>query len=190
MRQDPNIILVGEIRDQETTSLAIQAALTGHLVFSTLHTNDSATAIPRLLDLGAEPFLIASILNAAIAQRIVRRICPSCKYSYVPDKEVEDTIRTTLAQYLPTKYQNISLTLYKGKGCSECQGTGYFGRIGIYEILVVNNAINKLVLQRANAAEITREARKNGMIIMQQDGYLKALDGLTTVTEILRVSES
>ena len=103
---------------------------------------------------------------------------------------MEDTIRTTLAQYLPTKYQNISLTLYKGKGCSECQGTGYFGRIGIYEILVVNNAINKLVLQRANAAEITREARKNGMIIMQQDGYLKALDGLTTVTEILRVSES
>ncbi len=190
LRQDPNIILVGEIRDQETTSLAIQAALTGHLVFSTLHTNDSATAIHSLLDLGAEPFLIASILNAAIAQRIVRRICSSCKYSFAPDKEVDNAIRTTLGHYLPNIYRDKPLILYKGKGCSECQGTGYFGRIGIYEILVVNNAINKLVLQRANAANISQEARKNGMIIMQQDGYLKVLDGLTTVEEILRVSES
>ena len=137
LRQDPNIILVGEIRDQETTNLAIQAALTGHLVFSTLHTNDAATAIPRLIDLGAEPFLVASVLAATVGQRIMRKICPSCKISYQPSKEIEDSVRKTLGPLLPTKFANQPLTFYKGKGCDECGQSGYYGRVGIFEVCLL-----------------------------------------------------
>jgi len=189
LRQDPNIILVGEIRDRETTQLAIQAALTGHLVFSTLHTNDAATAIPRLIDLGAEVFLIASVLNASIAQRIVRRICPFCKKNYEPPKEVVEEIQKTLGPNLPKIYQEKPIILAKGSGCNECNNTGYLGRIGIFEVLKVTPKINRLILAHASAKEIEKQALEDGMITMKQDGYLKALEGITTIEEVLRVAE-
>src|SRR3989339_983283 len=156
LRQDPNIILVGEIRDQETTNLAIQAALTGHLVFSTLHTNDAATSIPRLIDLGAEPFLIASVLNAVVAQRIVRKLCNSCKTEYTPDIEVAKNIVTVLKGLIPNNLQQDPglLRLYKGLGCTECNNMGYFGRVGIFEVLKVTNAIIHLIIQHSTAKDI------------------------------------
>lgn len=191
LRQDPNIILVGEIRDKETTSLAIQAALTGHLVFSTLHTNDSATSIPRLIDLGGEPFLIASVLNAALAQRIVRKVCENCKEEFIPEQNVQNNIKEILGELLPKQYKdNTPIKLYRGKGnCEECQNTGYYGRVGIFEVLKVTTAINKLILQEANAKDIYAQSVRDGMINMKQDGYLKALAGITTIEEILRVAE-
>jgi len=191
LRQDPNIILVGEIRDKETTQLAIQAALTGHLVFSTLHTNDAATSIPRLIDLGGEPFLIASVLNASIAQRIVRRICPSCKTTYDAPPPVQQNIRDVLGSLLPKNYsENQPIKLTKGVGCSECNNTGFLGRIAIFEVLKVTPAINKMILQQASGKEIENQAKIDGLITMKQDGYLKALDGITTIEEVLRVAET
>ncbi len=189
LRQDPNIILVGEIRDKETTQLAIQAALTGHLVFSTLHTNDSATAIPRLIDLGGEPFLIASVLTAVVAQRITRRICQFCKVSYQPEKEVIENIKSVLGDYLPKIYQEKPITLYKGLGCNECSQTGYYGRIAIFEVLKITSSINRLILKQESAKIIEDQAKKEGLMTMKQDGYLKALDGITTIEEVLRVAE-
>jgi type II secretory ATPase GspE/PulE/Tfp pilus assembly ATPase PilB-like protein len=191
LRQDPNIILVGEIRDKETTQLAIQAALTGHLVFSTLHTNDAATAIPRLIDLGGEPFLIASVLNASIAQRIVRRICPYCTEQYEPPEEIKSQIKEVLGDLLPKQYKDgEKIVLSRGKGCNECNLSGYLGRIAIFELLKVTSAINKMIVQEASAKDVENLARKDGnLIIMKQDGYLKALEGMTTIQEVLRVAE-
>ncbi len=192
LRQDPNIILVGEIRDSETVDLAIQAALTGHLVFSTLHTNDAAGAIPRLIDLGAEPFLIASALNAVVAQRITRRICPSCKEEYEPTEEVQADMHSTLGPLLAA---GQSIKLYRGKtvgsdgkACTTCGGSGYYGRIGIYEVFPVNESMAKLILRHAPAQDIEKQAIDDGMVTMRQDGYLKALDGVTTIEEVLRVA--
>jgi type IV pilus assembly protein PilB len=189
LRQDPNIILVGEIRDKETTQLAIQAALTGHLVFATLHTNDAATTIPRLIDLGGEPFLIASVLIASLAQRIVRRICEDCKTWFEPAKEIQDEIKNTLGKYLPAKYATESIKIAKGKGCGECNNTGYLGRIGIFEILKISPTINNMILKSQTAVDIENKAREEGFVIRRQDGYLKVLLGLTTVEEVLRVAE-
>lgn len=188
LRQDPNIILVGEIRDSETTGLAIQAALTGHLVFSTLHTNDAATALPRLLDMGGEPFLVASCLNAIIGQRICRKICPNCKEPYQPAEEAINNLKTVLGTlFQEPKIGKIKLS--KGKGCGECNQTGYFGRIGIFEVLPVSEKIGRLVLERASSAQIEEEAVHEGMITMKQDGYLKIIEGITTIEEVLRVAE-
>jgi len=190
LRQDPNIILVGEIRDTETTQLAIQAALTGHLVFSTLHTNDAATAIPRLIDLGAEPFLISSVLSASLAQRITRRICNSCKEWYVPTPEILENIKNVLGTVLPNKYtKGEPVRIAKGKGCQECNFTGYLGRIAIFEVLKITPAVNKLILRAASAKEIEEQAKNEDLITMKQDGYLKVLEGETTIEEILRVAE-
>lgn len=190
LRQDPNIILVGEIRDSETTSLAIQAALTGHLVFSTLHTNDAATAIPRLIDLGAEPFLIASVVNASVAQRIVRKICDHCKEWFEPPAEVVQNIKEILGDFLPKQYQEGKpIQLARGKGCNECGNTGYIGRVAIFEVIKITPTINKMILQENSAREIEAQAVKEGAIIMKQDGYLKALDGATSLQEVLRVAE-
>jgi type IV pilus assembly protein PilB len=190
LRQDPNIILVGEIRDKETTQLAIQAALTGHLVFSTLHTNDSATAIPRLIDLGAEPFLIASVLNAVVAQRICRRVCQFCKKEYEPDEQVKKNIIDVLGDLLPKPYkEGKKIILAKGEGCSECSNTGYLGRIAIFEVLKVSLQITKMILKQESAKDIENQAKKEGLITMKQDGYLKVLDGITTIEEVLRVAE-
>jgi type IV pilus assembly protein PilB len=190
LRQDPNIILVGEVRDKETTQLAIQAALTGHLVFSTLHTNNAATAIPRLIDLGAESFLIASVLTAILAQRISRKICPYCKVSFKASDEITANIKAVLGPLFPKKYETEPIQLSKGKGCHECNQTGYLGRIAIFEILKVTSAINQHILRQESAEEIEKTAKKEGFIKMVEDGYLKVLDGVTTMEEVLRVAET
>jgi len=190
LRQDPNIILVGEIRDKETTQLAIQAALTGHLVFSTLHTNDSSTAIPRLIDLGAEPFLIASVLTSVVAQRICRRICPSCKTYYEPIPQIKEDIKSVLGSLYPKTYETQPVKLSKGKGCQECNQTGYLGRIAIFEVLKISPAVNRMILQQESAKAIEEIAKKEGLIMMKPDGYLKALEGMTTIEEVLRVAET
>jgi len=190
LRQDPNIILVGEIRDKETTQLAIQAALTGHLVFSTLHTNDSATAIPRLIDLGAEPFLIASVLNASMAQRICRKVCQYCKKEYEAPPQIQNNIKEVLGTLLPKLYEDGKpIHIFKGEGCNECNNTGYLGRIAIFEVLKITSTINRMILQQTAAKDIENQAKKEGLIMMKQDGYLKALDGITTIEEVLRVAE-
>lgn len=190
LRQDPNIILVGEVRDKETTQLAIQAALTGHLVFSTLHTNNAATAIPRLIDLGAESFLIASVLTAILAQRISRKICPYCRESFKASDEITANIKAVLGPLFPKKYETEPIQLSKGKGCHECNQTGYLGRIAIFEILKVTSAINQHILHQESAEEIEKTAKKEGFIKMVEDGYLKVLDGVTTMEEVLRVAET
>lgn len=187
LRQDPNIILVGEIRDNETTNLAVQAALTGHLVLSTLHTNNASTAIPRLLDLGAEPFLIVSVLNAVEAQRIVRRICNSCKKSYTPDANIVMDVKNILGKLYPVG--NDELVLYKGIGCRDCNNTGYLGRIGIFEAILITPAIARLILERATAPAIEKQAIEEGMISLKQDGYLKVISGITTIEEVIRVAQ-
>lgn len=192
LRQDPNIILVGEIRDGETAELAVQAALTGHLVFSTLHTNNAAGAIPRLLDLGAEPFLVASALNAVVGQRIARKVCPTCKEEYEPNEEVVKDIRANLGNLWSA---DKVIHLYRGKGttdgtaCSTCGGNGYVGRIGIFEVFAVTDSVSRLMLERAPMKTIEQQAIADGMITMKQDGYLKALEGITTLEEILRVAQ-
>lgn len=186
LRQDPNIILVGEIRDEETTELAIQAALTGHLVFSTLHTSSAAGALPRLLDLKAETFLLASTMNAVLAQRIVRKVCQACKTEYDPPAEMLEEMKTVLGKYFPKEKE---AKLYKGKGCDECGGTGYIGRVGIFESLNISEKIGSLILQHADSVTIEKQAIEEGMITMKQDGYLKVLAGLTTIEEVLRVAQ-
>lgn len=192
LRQDPNIILVGEIRDTETTDLAIQAALTGHLVFSTLHTNNASGAVPRLLDLGAEPFLVASALNAVVGQRIARRVCPTCKVQYSPEAAVVEDVLRVMGSLLPV---NTNIVLYRGKetngssACQACGGSGYLGRVGIFEVFPVSDTISKLILERSPMAQIEHQAVVDGMITMKQDGYQKALEGETTLEEVLRVAQ-
>ncbi len=185
LRQDPNIILVGEVRDAETAELAIQAALTGHQVFSTLHTNSAAGSLPRLLDMGMEPFLLASSVNAIQGQRILRKLCQHCRYPYAPPQEVAENIAQVLGPLAPRN----QLQLYKGKGCTECGGLGFSGRVGIYEVLVVSDKIMRLTLERASAGDIEKQAVSEGMMTMKQDGYLKVLEGITTLEEVLRVAQ-
>lgn len=186
LRQDPNIIMVGEIRDKETTELAIQASLTGHLVFSTLHTNDSSSALPRLLDLGAEPFLLASSMTCIVAQRVVRRTCPDCKEEYSPPLEVVEDIKKILGR-LYTVQGNLKLM--RGKKCARCSSTGYLGRVGIFEVLPITEKIARLILERVSAGQIEKQAVEEGMITMKQDGYLKVIEGVSTIEEVLRVAE-
>lgn len=185
LRQDPNIILVGEIRDQETTELAIQAALTGHLVFSTLHTSSAAGALPRLIDMGAETFLLASTMTAVVAQRIARKLCEDCKTSYAPPPEVLAEMQHVLGSLMPKG----EIKLYKGAGCDKCGAAGFLGRIGVYEVMTVTDKIAKLILEKSDAGTIENEAKTEGMITMKQDGYLKALEGQTTIDEIIRVAQ-
>src|SRR5260221_621354 len=189
LRQDPNIILVGEIRDKETTDLAIQAALTGHLVFSTLHTSDAAGVLPRLLDLGAENFLLASTMNAAVGQRIVRKICATCKETYTPAAKIIEEMKLVLGPLFPPNLLNTNIQLYKGKGCEKCGDSGYLGRVGIFEVLPISEKIGKLILEHPDADSISKESIAEGMITMKQDGYLKVLSGVTTIEEVLRVAQ-
>lgn len=191
LRQDPNIILVGEIRDSETTTLALQAALTGHLVFSTLHTNDAATAIPRLIDLGGEPFLISSVLNAVVAQRIVRKISPEARQEYNPGPELQQNIQEILGDLVPEKYKAdmSQMPLYKVPD-STGPDSGYHGRIGIFEAIRVSRTIQNLIVKNSTAAQIQDQAIAEGLITMIQDGYLKAMDGITTIEEVLRVAHT
>ena len=186
LRQDPNIIMVGEIRDKETTELAIQASLTGHLVFSTLHTNDASQAVPRLLDLKAEPFLLASSVTCIVAQRICRRVCMECKEEYNPLPEVKEDIKKVLGKLLEDKKE---IKLVRGKKCQACNNTGYRGRVGIFEVLPVTEKIARLILERSASGEIGKASLEEGMVTMKQDGYLKAIEGITTLEEVLRVAQ-
>ncbi len=181
VRQDPDVILVGEIRDSETAEISIQSALTGHLVFSTLHTNDAASAITRLVDMGVEPFLLASSINAILAQRLVRIICPHCKEAYTPDPE-------ELVKFRITR-DGVTEQVYRGRGCAKCHHTGYKGRCGIFELLVIDREMKNLILKTANAEEIKEQAVKNGMITLRRDGAMKVLQGITTIEEVYRVSK-
>ncbi|MBN1168808.1 type II/IV secretion system protein [Candidatus Woesebacteria bacterium] len=256
LRQDPNIILVGEIRDQETADLAIQASLTGHLVFATLHTNDASGALPRMMDMGAEPYLLASSMTAIVAQRVVRKIHEDCKESYTPEPAIVRELRSVLGGLWsksnnaldknipaaqtnvqqstqnvsnsqrvvrndqvdpgtasssnvsssqkapdknnsypvqtgtpPTGQEQVDIKLYRGKGDKQCNGSGYWGRVGIFEVLPVTEKISRLILERKPASDIEQEARMEGMITLKQDGYLKVLEGMTTMEEVLRVAQ-
>lgn len=193
LRQDPDIVMVGEIRDQETARLAVQASLTGHLVLATLHTNNAAGAIPRLIDMGIEPFLLASTINVVAAQRLTRKICDNCKMEYMANDEQVEEIEKVLSN-VPgfdfaklLRQNNNKLILYKGKGCPECGDSGYKGRIGIFEAFSIDEGIMGLISDSAVANEIEKVAVSNGMITMIQDGYLKVLEGMTTIEEVLRV---
>ncbi|HRI05357.1 MAG TPA: GspE/PulE family protein [Candidatus Dojkabacteria bacterium] len=218
LRQDPDIVMVGEIRDQETAQLAVQASLTGHLVLSTLHTNSSAAAVPRLLDMGIESYLLASTLRCVVAQRLPRRICKHCVEAYPANPEIVQNIKETLASVknfdvvgyarklaeaskgreadgisvkAPDKDPSGTdqVYLYRGKGCDRCGGTGYKGRVGIFEVLIVNEKIGRLMMQDVLTSDVEKSAIEDGMITMIQDGYLKAIEGITTIEEVLRVSK-
>ncbi|MBM3463769.1 MAG: type II secretion system protein GspE, partial [Armatimonadetes bacterium] len=180
LRQDPDIIMVGEIRDTETARIAVEAALTGHLVLSTLHTNDSSGAITRLVEMGVEPFLCASSIIGVLAQRLARGICPNCKESYTPP--IESIKRFGLSAFTDTE-----ITFYKGRGCDHCKMTGYRGRQGIFEVLTISDRVRGLILQRASTTEIRQSAMEEGMKTMQDDGLRKVLDGITSIEECLRV---
>ncbi len=193
VRQDPDIIMVGEIRDEETAGIAVNSALTGHLVLSTLHTNDAATTLPRLLDMGIEPFLVASTVNVAIAQRLVREICEKCRGSYQLTKEEKRIIesRPRIGEILKARgYKNLDkVYLYKGNGCKVCANTGFLGRTGIFEVLEMADNIKDLIVKRASSDEIAKVARQNGMTTMLEDGMEKVFQGVTTLQELMRVAE-
>jgi type IV pilus assembly protein PilB len=178
LRQAPNIILVGEIRDKETAEIAVQASLTGHLVFSTLHTNDAPSAITRLVDIGVQPFLIASSVIAIMAQRLVRTNCPKCKEPYKPG---EDELKSAGL----TKEQITKATFMRGRGCNHCNQTGYRGRIGIFEMMKLNSQIRELTFAQAPAQTIRQIARNGGMRNLLQDGMAKVMKGVTTIQEVL-----
>ncbi len=193
LRQDPDICMVGEIRDLETSEIAIQAALTGHLMLSTIHTNSASGAIPRFLSMGVKPFLLAPALNAIIGQRLVRRICENCKEEITIEPETLEKIKKELLALPETEKKNVDLNnlhFYHGKGCPACSGLGYKGRIGIYEIFTMNKDLEKIILSSEISEYTIQElAVKNGMVTMLQDGLLKALDQITTVEEVYRVTE-
>lgn len=218
LRQDPDIVMVGEIRDQETAELAVQASLTGHLVLSTLHTNSAPAAIPRLLDMGIEPYLLASTIRLIVAQRLPRKVCKHCIEAYPAPPEIVDDILKEFSdvpnfdivgyinQVIAKKKQNgengasvmkeakigpdgkPEIYLYRGKGCDRCGGNGYSGRVGIFEVLDVTEKVGRMIMERVTADEILKEAKMGGMLTMVEDGYLKALEGITTLEEVMRVS--
>jgi len=180
LRQDPDIIMVGEMRDLETAEVAVQAALTGHLVLSTLHTNDAPGAVTRMIDMGLEPFLVSASVIAILAQRLVRTICPNCKEKYTPTKEELEDIGLS---------GETKIDFYKGKGCDKCMGTGYKGRISIFELMIPDEDIRNMVIAKSPLGEIRKKALALGMIAMQDDGINKIKDGITTVEEVLRVTQ-
>lgn len=217
LRQDPDIVMVGEIRDEETAQLAVQASLTGHLVLSTLHTNSAAAAIPRLMDMGIEPYLLASTIRAVAAQRLPRTICKDCIEAYpAPEEVVEEIMEVmkSVENFDLVNYMNRVIAskkgegassfmkapeigpdgkpiiyLYRGKGCDKCGGSGYSGRVGIFEVLDVTENISRMIMENVTADDIQKVGEKQGMLTMTQDGYLKALEGITTLEEVLRVSK-
>ena len=194
--------MVGEIRDKETAEVAIHAAMTGHLVLSTLHTNDAPTTLPRLVDMDIPPFLVGFTTNIIIAQRLVRKICPYCKKDYKLSKEeIKELEKMTHGQNLGKLFtseniqdkditSNISqMTFYRGEGCSKCGNTGYKGRLGIYEVLVIDEPLTKMINERGTAQDIKNYAESNGMINLFEDGLIKAKQGTTTIEEVLRVTK-
>jgi general secretion pathway protein E len=181
LRQDPDVIMVGEVRDSETAEIAITAALTGHLVFSTIHTNDSFGAITRLVDMGIEPFLVSSSILAVLAQRLVRKLCVDCKEAYAP----------TQAELARIGVRNGSAngTVYKPKGCRSCRNTGYRGRMAIQELMLMDDAIRALVMQHADSATIRRHCTSQGMMLLREDGSTRVMAGETSIEELLRVTQ-
>ena len=182
LRQDPNIIMVGEIRDTETAGLAVNTALTGHLVLSTLHTNDAPTTLPRLLDMKIEPYLIASTVNIAIGQRLVRRICKQCK----EERPMTSAEAGSLSEIMSAELIELPGVFYAGSGCEACAGTGYRGRAGIHEVMEIDNDIREAILHKTSAREIRDVAIRQGMTPLVVDGFHKAAQGLTTIEEVLR----
>jgi general secretion pathway protein E len=180
LRQDPDVIMVGEIRDKETAEIAIQASLTGHLVMSTVHTNDAPGAVTRLVDMGVEPFLVASALVGVVAQRLVRTICPKCKVAYTPTTEELRSFGVTTKQ-VPQ--------LFRGKGCANCQDSGYRGRLGIYELMLVDDEIRKMIIANVDSATLKNKAREKGLRTLMEDGFDKILSGATTTEEVQRVTQ-
>jgi len=180
LRHDPDVVLIGEMRDLETAESAIQASLTGHMVFSTLHTNDAPSAFTRLIDMGIEPFLVSSTVEGVMAQRLVRTICPECKKAYDID-----------ALDLPEDFPKTGdkMQLWKGMGCRACRQSGYRGRTGIYELMVTGNMVREMCVQRMNAVAIRNQALKDGMITLRQDGWRKVLNGTTTIEEVARMTQ-
>jgi len=193
LRQDPDILMVGEIRDEETATLAIHASLTGHLVLSTIHTNNALGVIPRLIDLGVKSYLIPPTLSVSIAQRLVRVLCPDCKKKIKPKKEIKDMLLKELENLplLVKKYVKIPKVFYTytAVGCKKCNGAGYTGRIGVFEVLEMTDQLSEITLREPSEVTIEQEAKRQGMITMKQDGVLKILEGITTVEEVLRMAE-
>ena len=201
LRQDPNVIMIGEIRDAETAEEAVHAALTGHIVLSTLHTNNAAGAPPRLIDIGVEPYLIASTINVIVGQRLTRQICPDCKEEYKIEPEFEENLKKEFnlphllevlkrEGFIEKSVKSVTeLTFFRGKGCDKCGHTGYRGRKGIYEVLEITPEIQELVMKRAPTTQVQDKAVEQGMILMWQDGFIKCLGGTTTIEEVLRVSK-
>jgi type IV pilus assembly protein PilB len=179
LRQDPDVILVGEIRDKETAEIAVQASLTGHLVFSTLHTNDAPSAVARLLDLGVEPFLVTATLEGIVAQRLVRKICLSCKTEYTPGEE-------QLMELELRPEDVVGKRFFYGKGCPNCNNTGYKGRFGLYEIMTLDDDIREMIIQHASTQVIRMEARKRGLRTLRQCGLMAIFDGVTSIEEVSR----
>jgi type IV pilus assembly protein PilB len=181
LRQDPDVVMLGEIRDKETAEIAVQASLTGHLVLSTLHTNDAPSSVTRLINIGVEPYLIAAAVNAILAQRLVRKICPHCKDAYEPSDEMREFL----------ELQGFAgATTYKGKGCDRCRKTGYTGRLGIYELLVMDDSLRDLVTSNPDVTHLRKLCRERGLVTLREDGFKKVMNGFTTVDEILRVTEN
>jgi general secretion pathway protein E/type IV pilus assembly protein PilB len=181
LRQAPNIIMIGEIRDLETAEIAVNASLTGHLVFSTLHTNDAPSAVTRLVDIGVKPFLVASSVRAILAQRLVRRICPKCKEEHTPTEGEIQLLGSAAAQI-------AGVQLYRGKGCADCSGKGYRGRMGIYEIFVLDDVVRHMINDQVSASELRAQARRLGMRTLREDGLRKAVAGTTTLEEVFAVT--
>ena len=181
LRQDPDVVMLGEIRDAETARIAVQASLTGHLVLSTLHTNDAPASITRLINIGVEPYLISSAVNAVLAQRLVRKICKECKEEYQPGQETREFL--TL-QGFP------DAPLYRGKGCDRCRKTGYSGRLGVYELMVMDDVLRDMVTANPDVIQLRKRCRERGLVTLREDGFRKVIKGLTSVDEILRVTEN
>jgi len=179
LRQDPNIIMVGEIRDIETGGIAIKAALTGHLVLSTLHTNDAPSTVTRMIDMGIEPFNVSSAVNLIVAQRLVRRICGNCKAEHVYSPEELKALGTELKDW-------EGITFYKGKGCEQCSGQGYKGRAGLYEVMALSPELRRMILKGASTAELSDQAVKDGMLTLRMDGIMKIKKGITTLEEVVK----
>ena len=194
LRQDPNVIMVGEVRDSETADLAINAALTGHLVFSTLHTNDASGVPPRLLDMGVEPFLLVSSLNCVVGQRVLRRVCKDCSTQMEMTPEQEQEMKRTLGpvyNMIEERFKKAGkkMAIPKVVGCEKCNNTGYMGRVAIYEVMPISEKISKLIIEKAVASDIQKLAMEEGMLTMKQDGYIKVLEGITTLDEVVRVAQ-
>ena len=181
LRQAPNIIMIGEIRDAETANIAINASLTGHLVFSTLHTNDAPSAVARLVDIGVQPFLVSSAVRAIVAQRLVRKVCPNCKHPYEPTEGELDSLGID-----PSQLSEASVM--RGTGCDKCKHMGYKGRAGLFEIFLIDDEVRHMVNQRASTVELRKRAREMGMRTLREDGIRKVLSGMTTAEEVISVT--